>query len=35
VYGSLGLKCELDAISLAREQIAEILQKYADQSESK
>ena len=35
VYGSLGLKCDLDAVGLAREQTAEILQKYADQSESK
>ncbi len=35
VYGSLGLNCELGAISLAREQIAEILQKYAVSLESK
>ena len=35
VYGSLGLKCDLDTISLAREQIAEILRRYAVSLESK
>ena len=35
VYGSLGLKCELDAVALAREQIAEILRKYTVSLESK
>ena len=35
VYVSLGLKCELDVVAVAREQIAEILSKYTVSLESK
>ncbi len=35
VYGSLGLNCDLDAVGLTREQIAEILRKHEHQPEQK